>query len=627
FERLGDPRSARKDLDQAVDAAPDDADVWMARGGYYRRMDDPRRAMADYGKALKVKPDLADAMLARGEILAEAGKDDDARKAFDDALKTDPSLDEAYDRRGRLEAVHQDADPALRDFTKAVELRPGQPDYLLDLGVARLRRHEYWKAIGALDRCLAQGGPAALARGARAEARSALGMTSQAFADVQEALKADPRSSDLYMVSGLVHLNVREYAEALTDLDRAVSLDRKNARAWHLRGLAHGGLGELADAVDDLDRAAGLADRPVSELTDLCHAERLRGRVTRAIDACSKAIELDHDAGRAYVQRGLAFLAGGDFSRAARDLEDGSRLSPPRPQAFLAESIALAALRQYKDSDRAYRRAMAIDPMVKSADLTLGEDPGPSWDYRARIDALAPVIEKDADDPNSFLVLGDALANAGLYDQAILQFTRALEADGRLVAGYLDRGAALAAQDSLDAAEQDLRRAVELAPSDPLAEQSLVTLLTARRKFGEGLTAAIAALKAESDSPDAESFVKAGNLRYFLRQVDRAQENYEYALKFAPDHASAHNGMGLCWFASKSYEKALESFSRAIELLPDHDRFIRNRAAAFVNMGQYENAVYDYKLALTVNRDPAMVPEYQRLIKEAQARVGTQASK
>lgn len=626
YVRLNESRKAMTDHNAAVSAAPDEPSVWLARAELHAKLGDLRRAVADFDKTISLKPDHARALLGRGTLLAEAGKADEAAADFTAAIKADSQLSAAYDRRGRLSAARGAWDEALQDFTKAVDIEPGDAEALLDLGVARLRRREFWKAIAALDRSLKQGGPAAPARAARAEARAALGMTSQALADLDEALKADPKSSELYALAGFVELKLRAYPEAIRALDRAVALDRKNARAYRLRGLAHGGLGELSDASNDMHKAVDLAARPVGELVDLCHVERLRGRTSRAVDACSKALQLDPDHGWAYIQRGLAYLAAGDASRAARDLDDGSRLDPPRAQALLARAIAHAALRQYKESDRAYREAVGIDPLVKSADITLGEDPGPAWDFRARIDALASSIERDADDPYSFLVRGNALHNSGLFDQAILEYTRALESDGRLTAGYLARGSALAAQDSLDAAEQDFRRAVSLSPKDPLTHLSLVTLLTARRKYGDGLKAAIDALKAQADSPYAESYVKAGNLRYFLREVDRARENYEYAVKFSPNHAAAHNGLGLTYFSRKSYEKALESFSRAIELMPDHDRYYRNRASTFVNMGQFENAVADYKLALSVNRDPMMVEEYQRLIEASQARVGSRAS-
>lgn len=625
-EEMGDARGALSDLTGAVAAQPEETEGYLARAALHVRVKEPRKALADYDKALSLKDDLAQALLGRAELLAASGKLEEAKKDLDAAVSADPRLAAAYDRRGRLASAAGKVEEALKDYMKAVELEPGQAEFLLDLGVARLANREYWKAIAALDRSLAQGGPAAAVRGARAEARAALGMVKQALDDLDEALKADPKSSDLHALLGHVQVRMRLYPEALRALDRAIALDRKNARAYRIRGQARAGLGELSGAVDDFNRAAGLSADPVAELTDLCHAERLRGRDSRAVDACSKALQADPDAGWTYVQRGLAYLAGGDASRAARDLDDGTRLEPPRASALLARSIAHAALRQYKESDRAYREAMAVDFMAKSADITMGEDPGPAWDFRARIDALASSIDKDADDPYSYLVRGNALHNAGLYDQAILEYTRALETDGRMTAAYLARGSALSAQDSLDAAEQDFRRAVSLSPKDPLTHLNLVTLLTARRKYGDGLKAAIAALKAQEDSPYAESFVKAGNLRYFVRELDRAQENYSYALKFAPNHASAHNGLGLCHFAKKRYEKALESFSRAVDLMPDHERYYRNRASTFVNMGQFENAVSDYKLALAINKDSSMVEEYQRLIDAAQARVGQQAS-
>lgn len=626
YDAAGNGKAALSDLSAAVSAAPEDPEGWMARAALHLKFNDPRRAMADYEKTLALKADNPKALLGHAEILADSGHAEEAQKDLNEAIKADPKLAAAYDRRGRLAVGHGAWDDALKDFMKSVDLQPGDPDFLLDLGIARLNKKEYWKAIAALDRSLQQNGPAAPAKAARAEARAALGMTHQAFQDLDEALKADPQSAELHALLGFVLLKTHQYPEAIRTLDRAVTIDHKDPRAYRLRGLAHAGLGEYSEAGNDLHHAATLAAHPVDELIDLCHAERLRGRFTRAVEACSKALKIDGERGWAYIQRGLAYLASGDASRAARDLDDGIRLDPPRPQIHLARAIAHAALRQYKESDRAYREAMAMDPAAKSADITLGEDPGPAWDFRARIDALHAEIEKDADDPYSYLVAGNALHNAALYDQAILEYTRALESDGRMVAGYLARGSALAAQDSLDAAEQDFRRAVQLAPTDPLTHLNLVTLLTSRRKFADGIKAAIAALKSQADSPHAESFVKAGNLRYFVKELDRAQENYEYAVKFAPGHAAAHNGLGLCHFARKRYEKALESFSRAIVLHPDHDRYYRNRAAAFVNMNQLENAVSDYKMALTVNKDPLMVEEYQRLIEASQARVGASAS-
>ncbi len=43
-------------------------------------------------------------------------------------------------------------------------------------------------------------------------------------------------------------------------------------------------------------------------------------------------------------------------------------------------------------------------------------------------------------------------------------------------------------------------------------------------------------------------------------------------------------------------------------------------------MGEFENAVSDYKQALAVNKDSTLVEEYQRLIEASQARVGQRAS-
>jgi tetratricopeptide (TPR) repeat protein len=54
-------------------------------------------------------------------------------------------------------------------------------------------------------------------------------------------------------------------------------------------------------------------------------------------------------------------------------------------------------------------------------------------------------------------------------------------------------------------------------------------------------------------------------------------------------------------FSNKEYEKAIEKYSEAIELNDKNEVFYTNRAACYINIKKYEEALSDCKKAKKVN--------------------------
>ncbi|MFA5140571.1 MAG: tetratricopeptide repeat protein [Elusimicrobiota bacterium] len=632
LETLGQGKDALKDLNFAVQASSSSPRAWTERGKLLHRLGSRDAARGSLAEALELDGAFAPALLAQGNLKAESRDYDAAIEDFSSAIASDPGLSEAYNNRGVLRTrMLGGLDSGIADIMKAVELDAQDPVFHVNLGAAYVKHGDFWKAIAELDKALGLDGPKGRILQVRAEANAGLGLVSKAIKDVGDGLAADPKSAELFVTLGKIRHSMRDYPQAIRDLDKALALDKRFAQAYLHRGLAYGALGELRRAASDFGAAAEYGERPYEAYTYLCQTERLKGNPSRAVDACDRALAVHREYAPAYVHRGLAFLAVGSFERAVRDLDDGVRLGARYAEALLARSVSHAALRQYRQSDEAYREALAFDFLAKSCDITFGQEPLARWDYQFLIEDLSKTIDKDADDPYTHVVRGNALHNSARYDRAILEYTRAMEVNDRLTAAYLARGAALAAQDSMDAAEHDIRRAIELDPMDAFAHQSLVTLLTARRKYADGLKAVTAAMKVQPDNPRPDLFIKAGNLRYFLKDIRRASESYGLALKLDPGNPDAYNGLGLCRFAERGYNAALEHFSRAVLARPTDDRYYRNRASTFVNMGGFADAANDYKQALLVNRDPERVADYQKLIDSSEKMLekpeGTQARK
>jgi tetratricopeptide (TPR) repeat protein len=624
FLAVRDDVKASRDLNDAVRISSTSPAALTARAQFFIRSgNDPAKAEEDLVEALRLDPGFAPALVARGSLRARLGRPEEAIKDFTAAIESDPSNAEAYNNRGALYAnVLRNYDRAIDDIVKAVGLSPSSPSFWVNLSAARIQRRDFWNGLSAAERALKLGADPVQTSVLRAQARFALGQRIQAESIIEEALLKHPRSSVLKTVQGNFLLRSRLLPKAIDVLDQALSLDDKNARALLYRGLAQGGLGEYRKALGDFEASADLDGVLPDARVYACQAERLLGRAKDAIRTCSKVLDSDPQNAQALVNRGLAFLAAKDYPLASSDLSDANRLGIPSAAAALARSVAQAALRQYKESDASYREALTIDYQARAAEVNFGETPGAKRDFTALIDAIGASLEKDSDAAAMYLAKGNALANAGRFDRAILMYTRATELDAEIPNAYLDRGMSLIEQQSFDAAESDIRRAIELDPKDPSGHAALLTLMTARKRFSEGLKVSAEAVRLHPQS--AEIFLKAGNIRYFLGDFSRAQENYELALRNGRNNSAAFNGIGLSQFSRKEYEAALESFSRAIALSPDCDRFYRNRASTFVNMGDFANASRDYRMALDVNTDPEMVEEYRKLQQSAQARIQQQ---
>ncbi len=618
LEHLEKYREALRDLNLAVKISSASALTWTARGRVLHKVGKTRTGFEDLNAALSIAPKHAPALLVRGNIYAQSRRYDEALKDLKGAVKNDPALADAHNNLGVLyaSAFEDYADAALH-LGKAAELESKNAAFRLNHGVALFQNRSYWKSIKALNIALKLRAPIMRVLEYRAQAYYALGDSVHAFNDIREAIKLSPKTASFHTALGSFFLKNHSYSRAIKVLDKAISLDKKDHKAYLARGLAYGARGNYGRASSSFRAAARRTEKPAEALANLCWSERLRGRLRGAIAACNRAQQADPDFGPAYTQRGLAYLAFGDFPKAVRDIDDGARLGPAHAEAYLARSLAHIPLKQFQQSDAAYRRAITIDETARFAEITLGQDPSQKWDYQTRAEKYAKLLEAAADDPHSYLVRGNALSSVGYHDRAILEYTRAMEIDGKLSSAYMDRAAALATQESLDAAEHDLRRAVSLKPNDPATHLALVTLLTARRKYTKGLKAVIRALRVQKDNPNPETFVKAGNLRYFLKDIPAAAENFRLALKFDKNHAAAHNGLGLCLFSRRLYKPAQESFSRAIAIDPENHRYYRNRASTFVNLRDFPNAAGDYRRAQVRAKTPEADEEYEKLFKKA----------
>jgi tetratricopeptide (TPR) repeat protein len=160
---------------------------------------------------------------------------------------------------------------------------------------------------------------------------------------------------------------------------------------------------------------------------------------------------------------------------------------------------------------------------------------------------------------------GMRLLKSTRYDQAILNFNRAVDLRPNFAEAYRMRGRAYVAQSHPDLAIRDFSRVVQLEPQDALA--------LAERGFAHLDKKEYAAASADADRAIAQN----------------------------PDLGRAYNLRATARRAQGDLGPALDDFTRAVQLEPNLDNYFQ-RAATYQQLGEHQLAIADFGRAL--DEDP-----------------------
>lgn len=217
----GEPEAAVADLDRAIELAPGHAAAYVVRGRVRERMGVVDGALADYDCAIEVAPGHADAHAARGHCLRGLGQNDAGLTSVDRALAIFPDHVPALVERAlcRLDVGH--GDQALSDLDRALVLAPSRGD------AVRLRGLVHERA----------------------------GRDDLALTDYARAIELDPADDDARLARAGAFLRGARLTDALADTAVVLARAPEHWRANFLAGACRAALGDRAPAVSALERA------------------------------------------------------------------------------------------------------------------------------------------------------------------------------------------------------------------------------------------------------------------------------------------------------------------------------------------------------------------------------------
>lgn len=212
-----------------------------------------------------------------------------------------------------------------------------------------------------------------------------------------------------------------------------------------------------------------------------------------------------------------------------------------------------------------YRRAIDIRPSHAPAHNNLGTVLRSTGDYAGAVASYERALALVPDYPTVHFNLANALLAAGKPGDAVPHFEAALETNPsvEVVSNF---GIALEAQGRRDEAVAQFRRALAMAPQEPMSYRNLANALVGQ---GAGDEALSLLRKAVSVAPgNAEAHYDLAGLLLERQQFDEAIATLRVTLTLRPNWAEVHNNLGIALGSQGKLDEAVASFRTALALDP-----------------------------------------------------------
>lgn len=281
------------------------------------------------------------------------------------------------------------------------------------------------------------------------------------FADIDQAVKADPTNADAIRERGECHLQADREDQAIADFMQVLELDDEDTDTREL-------IIQLLSSQEQFDKAVELTNKMIERDESSARGYLLRsgiyalqGNDQQAQADLDKAVEVEPDNLTALLSRAQNSMDREDYEEATADIERALELRPGLPAALLIRSLLSQLQGEFDKAIRDLRRLLRRDP--KNVPLRLQIAAIYVMDNRPRkaVEEYTRVIEDDENEWEALRGRGDAYLAFGEHDNAIADYEKALEMAAE-DSGILNNLAWVMATSPIDEV-RDAKRAIELA--------------------------------------------------------------------------------------------------------------------------------------------------------------------
>ena len=621
---------AKQLLDKAMKRSPKNTEIFRAVAQYYRESHDYKSAIAilqkapvknadvmselgytyelagmkkesadTYEKAAGMAPKSVNVQLAAAQSQLRVGNLDKTRTYLTRAEQLDATYYRLHAIRGDLAKIERRDNDAVREYLAALAAMPeGPAEGILYPTQLRLNLIDTYRNLDddaaisqqlriaqqELAKIQVEGPERVEYLRLRAAIRGLGNDVAGAEADLKQALQLDPQNDNVTLQYGSLLWKAGRKSEARQMYTTLLKRDDKNRYALEALGYLSRDEGDNKAAETFFTRMATAYPNdyvPYMALGDLYTAMK---EYPKAQDSYEKAHKLAPtnsqivaSGSNAAIEAGKVDLAGEWVARAT-----GAMKNDPRVIRETERYLFLKG--RYAESARLGEVAIVKLPHDRDAAVYLGYDYynlGRYDEVLALVSRYEGVLPKEANFP---LLAGHVHKQNQLLQQAIDDFSRALEKDPKMFEALVNRGYVRNDMQDAQGAIRDFEPAIKMNPNSGIARLGLAFSYLQLHRSREGLEETNKAEKLLGEL-GATHMARATAYRQ-MRVLDKAVSEYRVALKYSPDDLKLHLALADALYHARHYAQSINELDAALRLSPDDPLIYANMASAYAQMGR-----------------------------------------
>jgi tetratricopeptide (TPR) repeat protein len=652
YLKLKQPDKAKQMLDLAKKHSPGNVEIFQAAANYYREEHDYKAAIATLKSAPKMTPAvLADLgytyeldgdkeaaaqsyVRAANEKPREIGYQLSAAQAelrLGDTEKTREYLSRASAidaNHYRLHAIkallakeeNRQAD-AIAEYKAAIAALPagGVPEgqlypIQLRLNLAELYRdsgddqaahQELATAEQEIDKLNVEGTAKAEFLRVRASLKMSDNDLQGAEADLLEARKLDPANDNITLQYANLLWKEGRKDESRKIYGEILAKDPDNRYALEAMGYLYREDNDAKMAAEYFNRLAKAYPDdyiPYLALGDLYTQTK---QFQLADDNYEQAYKLAPEnpliianAANAAIEAQQIKLAGVWVNRAKGKMNDDARVMRERERYLFHEG-------NYAESAKLGYQVLQKLPKDRNASVYLAYDlynMGRYDDALAVSDKYDTVLPNEANFP---LLEGHVHKHSQLLDEAVNDYSRAVQRDPKMADAYINRGYTLNDMQNAQQASDDFNTALKLAPNNGVAHLGLAFSDLQLRHPKEAREQALEAQQLLGESGSTHLALATAYRQEHL--LASAEQEYRAAIRYAPNDLSLQLALADTLYDMRRYQQSIDALNAALGLSPDDPLIYGRMAHAYAHLGRKDETMRYVEAAEKLGGDQSAI--------------------
>lgn len=393
------------------------------------------------------------------------------RAEWETAASAEPENTELLMRLARMYSRSGDSAAALRLFERCVELQPENPDYLKSLAANYVRGGQTSEGIEIYRKLIdVDGNRAAGYYRELLDIYLKADFQQEAIDTARKVVELSPADAEAYLTLGQVHMVYRQPEEALAAYRSALRLEPDEPDYHRQYGdtlQQENRLGEAEEAYRKMLDSAKEDDTRLQAVGQLANIHQRLGRIDGLLEEFQVRVRNTPKRLAAYQELAAIHVQSGDPARSLEVLESAYNTVDDKAAVLKALVRGSSEAQDFERVVRYFEELIAISGKASAFEYErLGQVYAQLGDIEKARSTWQRIVDEDPENPKAYETLVKALQGAGFEEEAAVATEQALEKAPHNYTLRYAYAQALAGQEDMGKAYEQLQLLLDLGPSE-----------------------------------------------------------------------------------------------------------------------------------------------------------------